>query len=110
VLKSVAKVFIDTARRENDFLIRFGGDEFVLIMQGITQKEFVKKMNGCCFTIKTNYLKADSGEMVGVSTSIGCSSTLEDNLETYKDLSELADARLYRSKEKGKDCATGIEG
>ena len=106
VLKSVTDAMRSVARREDDYVIRIGGDEFVIIMQGIDKKTFVKKMNECCEIVSDLRLKTEQGRVVRINISVGTSSTIEDRLDTYEKLSDKADRNLYTSKNKGKNCVT----
>ena len=106
VLKSVTQVMMETARRVNDYVIRIGGDEFVIVMQGVDKKQFIRLMNQCCENVDNLRLKTDRGEVARVCISIGCSSLMDDNLITYEQLTCMADGKLYNSKAKGKNCAT----
>jgi len=106
VLKSVTNIMRSVARREDDYVIRIGGDEFIIIMQGIDKKTFIKKMNECCEMVSELRLKTEQGSTARVCISIGCSAMIEDNLKDYKALVAKADERLYISKKRGKNCAS----
>lgn len=106
VLKAVTEVIKSIARREDDYVVRLGGDEFVVIMKGLEKKRFIKMMQQCCNTIEDLRLKTDMGKTARINISIGTSSTIEDKLDTYEKLINMADMQLYVSKNKGKNCVT----
>lgn len=79
---------------------RIGGDEFLALVQDVTEEELriiIKSMrNG----LKDNLSKRQPGYMF--STSIGISKFIKDGLD-YDTLFKIADGALYIAKEKGKD-------
>ena len=102
------KVIVDVANackqmiRKQDLLGRFGGDEFVLIMRGITLKNGLNKAQELSEVI--NSLQFDTGtEMLTVTASVGVSHNHEENFLTFKDLFHWADLALYQAKENGKN-------
>lgn len=87
--------------REGDVIGRIGGDEFVVLMRRVEQKEsavarietLVKKMEGCRFA-----------EMNGenVTISVGISFAPECG-NSYMDLYKAADMALYETKQAGRN-------
>ena len=106
VLKTVTNELKRVAKRKDDYVIRVGGDEFVIVMQELEKKQFIRLMTECCENVESLKLQTDKGDTTNICISIGCSSTVEDNLKTYEQLSSRADEKLYVSKERGKNCAT----
>lgn len=84
--------------RDDDFLGRYGGDEFIIVLTHINVEEarpiaerFIRKVN----ETKSPHF----------SISLGMSSYPTDG-RTQKDLLEIADQGLYYSKEKGKNAVS----
>ncbi len=91
--------------RENDFISRIGGDEFVVFMTGVIPIEVVKqKAVNLCKSINSTYT-APNGINVTISTSIGISISPQ-NAKTYTELFNKADTAMYHSKHKGKNTYT----
>ena len=69
--------------RDNDFVVRMGGDEFLIVFENINTEDLVKKMSA--FNID------------GINFSYGISDITERFL-TVNDLIQAADARMYEHK------------
>lgn len=89
------------AIRERDSVIRFGGDEFVLILGGIkniTQLEFM--LNRILELLSTPFMI--DGRNVSISASCGVTIFPKDNAP-IADLLSHADEAMYAAKAKGKN-------
>ena len=88
--------------RENDTVARFGGDEFVLIVEELSKAGdaivVADKVLECCARAF-----AIDGRELHVSASIGVSVYPEDGADG-ETLLKNADTAMYRAKEKGRDC------
>jgi two-component system cell cycle response regulator len=89
-----------TAARENDIPARFGGDEFAMILPNTTAKGALKLAARLCKLIKNSYFESLEGE--SISASIGISTFINKNIESYDELLNLADKAMYQSKVHGK--------
>lgn len=84
--------------RHGDVLARWGGEEFLLIMPGTTIEQ--------AETAIERVRKAGFGERPEggrVTASIGIAEARADQATDWKDLVELADQRMYRAKQEGRD-------
>lgn len=91
--------------RANDCIARMGGDEFVILIEGVHDKvalqhrveairaEIAKPMD--CGTVQLN-----------VTTSIGVSILATDEIVDWTDIMKQADIALYSSKRSGRDRCT----
>lgn len=94
--------------RKSDFVIRYGGEEFLIIMFNTDQvqaeqtlESFRAKVNETAFTCAKLELK--------ITVSVGIASCLITSPFTNLDLEKLiaeADAAMYESKAAGKNCIT----
>lgn len=91
VLKEVVKILKEQTRAA-DAVIRFGGDEFLLILQDMSADAFIKKLE----ELRLAVLKIKSPEYpeLTVSVSIGAVCCNDKN----NDLIETADNALYQAK------------
>ena len=96
VLKHLTNVLLQTFRRR-DIVGRFGGDEFVVFLRNMTNKDILNRR----MEELNQALKQYEG--VRVSCSVGITIVNRDNFSYARSLKE-ADKALYRSKEKGRDC------
>ena len=91
-LNSAAKVILSHIRK-TDFLIRYGGDEFLLILPGIRKDAFDKKLNQIQKQLHETTLEAYPG--ISLSVSIGGVTTVEETVGTAL---ERADRLMYQAK------------
>ena len=87
--------------RESDQLIRWGGDEFILICQSVDsygREKVADKILNCVRDIEFMV----EGQMIPITVSIGCSNFRTEDKDILEIISR-ADVALYRSKEQGRD-------
>jgi diguanylate cyclase (GGDEF)-like protein/PAS domain S-box-containing protein len=88
--------------RQTDYLCRFGGDEFILLIHGLDSDELKTKAHNIITALSNN-------QKVKASVCIGA--TLVDTKDTnINDLIARADLALYEAKKKGKGNASVILG
>lgn len=96
VIRTVADALTDSLRR-TDVIGRFGGDEFILLIQNITNTAWLEE--------RFQHLIQCGGES-GCTNCIG-SALYPQDAETFEELFDKADQALYRSKaSKGKGSYT----
>jgi diguanylate cyclase (GGDEF)-like protein len=100
LLISIARV-IQGALRETDFLARYGGDEFVVMLTETTEDRAYEVAERIRAAVENTSFSA-SGERVSSTISIGISS-VADNPQEWGDIIARADSKLYESKRKGKN-------
>lgn len=100
------KVVTDTMRysvRTSDYIGRWGGEEFIIILYQINEKQLQNIAEKLRSLVEKNTLTTEKGE-VGVTISIG--GTLVQPTDTVKTILQRADELLYQSKSRGKNCVT----
>ena len=88
--------------RESDFIIRWGGEEFLIIMCDTTIDNAT--------AIITRLCRAGFGEKpdgVLQTASVGIAERLADAVDNDTKLIEIADKRLYEAKASGRNCCIG---
>lgn len=103
VLKAVAKVLEESARKE-DTAARFGGEEFVLVLDNCTAHDALIKAEGL-----RSKIEALSPESIAVTASFGVAQ-LDGHIKQYEDLLKNADTALYVAKEEGRNRVVLYEG
>ncbi|XPV70605.1 MAG: diguanylate cyclase [Halarcobacter sp.] len=87
--------------RENDIIVRFGGDEFLVLLPDVNLEN--SKIVGNKILKKINKLQNDiENIIVKFTISIGCTEYLKND-DKIEDMVIRADKSLYYSKEKGKN-------
>jgi diguanylate cyclase (GGDEF)-like protein len=105
VLQGLAEGFRNSCR-ENDFVARMGGDEFVLMLERITPEELGRRINQFREMVRATGHRI-CGEDV-LDASFGAAFYPEDG-ETPEDLLAFADRQMYRRKAEQKAGVLQIE-
>jgi diguanylate cyclase (GGDEF)-like protein len=96
---------ISASIRAQDLACRWGGDEFVLVLQAITSKDLIGQLANRLLTAISEPLQLGSMEplqlMLGASIGVAIMGDL--NLSSM-DLVEQADKAMYLAKKAGKNC------
>ena len=99
-LQEVARVLRQTTR-PYDTCIRYGGDEFVVLLSSCGPAEAEEQRRRLQEAVASISLQADDGREIGLRVSAGASVFPEDG-ETYERLLARADRRMYRNKAESK--------
>jgi diguanylate cyclase (GGDEF)-like protein/PAS domain S-box-containing protein len=104
-LKLVAQAMYNSIRSA-DIIGRFGGDEFMVILQGVEREEAMKLAERIRSIVEDTVLKVDIMRSVKSTVSVGVAtfdSTESYSVTTPEELIKAADDALYRAKNKGKN-------
>ena len=101
VLKKVASVLQSSVRKE-DVVCRLGGEEFLVICPGFQQAEFLRYAERLRENVAALTFNEGSGKTFKLTISIGVASK-KPELLTSEMLLQLADKRLYKAKESGRN-------
>jgi diguanylate cyclase (GGDEF)-like protein len=100
-LTEVAEV-ITSSVRDSDFVARFGGDEFVLMLPETGAKAALQMAERVRTHISSHRFSGGVGASIHLTASFGVASFPEHAAEVEK-LIELADAAMYEAKERNKN-------
>lgn len=105
LLKQVALRLVECIR-ESDTVSRFGGDEFVILIEALSPETFLAieqaEMIACKILSSLNTTYHIAGEQFNISTSIGI--TLFNGKKTeVEELLKQADIALYQAKDAGRN-------
>jgi len=103
-LVAVAQCIKNHAKRETDFVARFGGEEFVCVLPFIERDEavnFAKALVAKVEGIKMPHPASEHSEYITVS--IGMAAVVPDDTYSYTRLLNEADKALYMAKESGRN-------
>ena len=103
VIQAMANACIDVLRNE-DFVARFGGEEFVAIMPGASRRNAEKRASSLCRAVagtRFSLPAEDREDYLQLTVSIGV--TEHRSGDTSKSILERADQALYLAKQGGKN-------
>lgn len=104
----VLQAIASTARnqlREGDIIVRIGGDEFMVVLQGANRHDTLEVGESIRRSIEEKRINYGTQE-IRVTVSIGGASFPESNLNHEDELIEAADRALYLVKESGRNRAS----
>jgi len=101
VLKETARRLLSSIR-QSDTIARIGGDEFIIILEGIIDKESISKIaEKLIHVLSTDFII--SNETFSISCSIGIA-TYPENGTNSDALLSASDKAMYKAKRKGRGC------
>lgn len=84
--------------RKSDIICRFGGDEFVVFLNDMTEPLIKKRANLLCEVIKG----MGAAKNVNISLSVGIA-LIREQTAVFQEIYDLADQALYQAKRAGKN-------
>jgi len=105
VLIGVAKVLKETVR-ENDIVVRFGGEEFVVVMPDTDHENSLITAERLRRALSLQGFITTQDEEVRVTCSFGVVTTKNSQMN-FKLLCDQADKLLYQAKADGRNCVKG---
>lgn len=103
-LVNIAKVLTSCVRRETDFVGRYGGEEFVIIMPQTTKEgalEISQSIHNRLNELKFEHKKSNISDFITLSIGIADSNEMGSNCPI--DLIKYADSSLYKAKKLGRN-------
>ncbi len=101
VLRAFADV-LASRFRPSDLVARFGGEEFVAILEGATRDAAVQVAEEIRAALAARPILGDDGETLPVTVSAGCAE-LDEAEPTREQLLRTADVALFMAKRAGRD-------
>lgn len=87
------------ALRRSDVLVRFGGEEFVILLPNCSHDQAVKVMEKVCSITAASPCQINADTKLSITISIGVTSALTD----IDKMLETADKFMYKAKKRGKN-------
>jgi len=104
VLSKVAKIAMETIRA-TDFAFRMGGEEFLLVLKGASQKVALSQAELIRNDIEQSKINFDS-QLRSVTASFGVVTFAPPFDISYDTMIEIADEKMYESKRNGRNQVT----
>jgi len=107
-LKRVAKLLSVAAARPRDFVARFGGEEFILLLPDTNQSGAYKIASRCRDLIAGEHIPHEGSDVSKYLTvSIGLFTATPDCGDEVRTFIEMADQRMYQAKQRGRNTIVG---
>lgn len=106
VVLTHAAAVIAKALRKNDVLGRVGGEEFCIVLPDTRLSEAVEIAERIRFKLAAKEVLIDATHTLKVTASLGVSSSDEKQDYDIDNLQSVADARLYKAKQSGRNCVS----
>ena len=87
------------ALRKSDIIVRFGGEEFIIILANCSHKQACETMQKITNIVSKSELFCDSGQKLKLTISSGVTS----EIDTLDKMVSKADSYMYKAKKNGKD-------
>jgi diguanylate cyclase (GGDEF)-like protein len=100
VLKKLSFTIKESIREHTDTLIRWGGEEFVVVLNNLNDIVIAKKLAEKFRKEVNNIMISEVGHF---SCSFGVSCGFVDNKSKIKEILDNADKALYKAKRNGKN-------
>lgn len=100
VLKELGQLLRSKLVRTNDFFSRYGGEEFVLILQATNLKTALEVAERIRYTVEQHPFVFEN-KKIAVTISIGVS--IKNPQDTWESVYDRADKALYLSKQNGRN-------
>jgi diguanylate cyclase (GGDEF)-like protein len=101
VLQKIAR-HLQNSLRNVDFVARFGGEEFIIILPETDLAGAIETANRVRLAIREAPVETEHG-LLAITVSIGVSSNLITDLTDHRQITLDADQALYQAKKTGKD-------
>ncbi|MBE5836219.1 MAG: GGDEF domain-containing protein [Butyrivibrio sp.] len=103
-LKHFSNIVNDNiSKYEQTYLIRVGGDEFVILNGGdLSYEDFVECLNAISTSLSSSPMEYD-GNKIKISISVGAANSNRANTSSMLELYKLTDGKLYQAKESGRN-------
>lgn len=106
LLRDFAKVIIDNVRGQ-DRVVRYGGEEFLVVLQGVNRNEASAVAEKLRAAIEEHRFPLPDGSPASrITASLGVALYPQDG-DDYQQVVNRADERLYQAKEQGRNRVVG---
>ncbi|WP_146014168.1 GGDEF domain-containing protein [Trinickia dabaoshanensis] len=109
-LRAVATALQSALRRQWDFVARFGGEEFVVVLPNCNMDSAAAIAESLRGSVEALNIGAPHSPEGRVTVSVGVATSEQQGFALVSELLQEADRGLYRAKRFGRNCVAGAEG
>jgi diguanylate cyclase (GGDEF)-like protein len=102
-LKAFAEIVAKTLKRPTDLAARWGGEEFVVLLQATTIDGATEVAENIRKNVEAAIIPAEDGIETKITVSIGINTIIPNESSSIKEFIEKADKALYKAKELGRN-------
>jgi diguanylate cyclase (GGDEF)-like protein len=106
ILKEFASILKSSIRKEEDWVARFGGEEFIVCIKNGTKEEVMEIAEKIRKKIEAHHFFYKEQE-IRITASFGVCEYLEDQIKDYDDFIVSVDKNLYTAKNSGRNQVIG---
>ncbi|WP_234968919.1 diguanylate cyclase [Thiomicrospira sp. ALE5] len=103
VLQQVASIAQEHFSRANDYVFRFGGEEFLIMTSNLTREEFSLQLERFREAVFAQQIANDAVELKYLTLSIGAGFWASESISAFKDVYRDLDDALYQAKNLGRN-------
>jgi diguanylate cyclase (GGDEF)-like protein len=103
VLQTVSRIFTREKKRPADFVVRWGGEEFAVILPETNSQGAAHLAESIRKSVEETEILLDGGTKTKITVSIGVNSLIPDRSSSYNDFIRNADDALYKAKGEGRN-------
>jgi len=107
-LQAFAQTASDTVNRANDFVARWGGEEFVILLSNTDKKGAEEVAEHVRKNVEELTILTEDGDVTKVTVSIGLNSVIPDQNTSPDEFMKKADQALYTAKETGRNRVVSV--
>ncbi|NKB31735.1 MAG: diguanylate cyclase [Pseudomonadales bacterium] len=107
-LINVAQTLTSCAKRPTDFIGRFGGGEFIVVLPDTEHAGACKVANKIRQDILQRKMPYEANSLEYVSLTLGVVTVRGSHIKSIQQLTKEADKALYYGKSQGRNCVIGI--
>ena len=103
LLKKAAETFVQSTRRATDFVARWGGEEFAVLLAGTDKKGTAHIAEKIRVNIENMVVLCSEGRRTSATISIGANNVIPELNASLDFFISCADTALYRAKDEGRN-------